>query len=430
MIMEKQNIAKAVPNRWLVFCILVLSGGVAFKISSIKDMFYVPMQQFMGLTHTQIGGALSAYGIVQTIGLIAGIYICDMFSKKKMIGFSLIGIGAVGAYISTFPSYWGFLAAFCILAILGEVTYWPVLLKAVRLTGDKTNQGRMFGFLEMGRGIVDVIVAFSALAVFSAMGEGSAALRGGILFLAGITALVGVLCLIFIPDDEQIVDESGEEINKAKAAFEGFKEALTNVDIWAVAFNGFVVYCIYCGLTYFIPFLSSIYGLPATLVGAYGIINQYGLKMVGGPIGGFMSDKVHKSAAKHIRVGFLVAAIAMAVFIFLPHERMNVYAGMACTLGFGAIIFTMRSVFFAPMDEVDVPVNITGAAMSLGSLIIYLPNSFAYLIYGNILDNNPGIAGYKIVFGIMAGFAVLGIFVSTFLIKRIKKAKERKALRA
>lgn len=102
-------------------------------------MFYVPMQQFMGLTHTQIGGALSAYGIVQTIGLIAGIYICDMFSKKKMIGFSLIGIGAVGAYISTFPSYWGFLAAFCILAILGEVTYWPVLLKAVRLTGDKTN---------------------------------------------------------------------------------------------------------------------------------------------------------------------------------------------------------------------------------------------------------------------------------------------------
>lgn len=33
--------------------------------------------------------------------------------------------------------------------------------------------------------------------------------------------------------------------------------------------------------------------LPATAVGMYGIINQYGLKMVGGPIGGFMSDKVH-----------------------------------------------------------------------------------------------------------------------------------------
>ena len=54
---------------------------------------------------------MSAYGIVQTIGLIAGIYICDMFSKKYMIGGSLIGIGLVGFYLATFPPYWGFLAA-------------------------------------------------------------------------------------------------------------------------------------------------------------------------------------------------------------------------------------------------------------------------------------------------------------------------------
>ena len=56
----RAKIVKAAPNRWLVFCILTLSGGIAFKLSSMKDMFYVPMQQFMGLTNTQIGGALSA----------------------------------------------------------------------------------------------------------------------------------------------------------------------------------------------------------------------------------------------------------------------------------------------------------------------------------------------------------------------------------
>ena len=44
----KQKAMKAVPNRWFVFCILTLSGGIAFKLSSMKDMFYVPMQQFMG----------------------------------------------------------------------------------------------------------------------------------------------------------------------------------------------------------------------------------------------------------------------------------------------------------------------------------------------------------------------------------------------
>ena len=105
---------------------------------------------------------------MQTIGLIAGIYICDMFSKKYMIGGSLIGLGIVGVYLSTFPGYWGFLAAFGVMAILGEVTYWPVLLKAIRLLGDEKTQGRMFGFLEMGRGVVDVIIASSALAIFKA----------------------------------------------------------------------------------------------------------------------------------------------------------------------------------------------------------------------------------------------------------------------
>ncbi len=427
----KAKALKAAPNRWLVFCILTMSGGIAFKLSSMKDMFYVPMQEFMGLTNTQIGGALSVYGIVQTIGLIAGIYICDMFSKKYMIGGSLICLGGVGVYLSTFPGYWGFLAAFGVMAILGEVTYWPVLLKAIRLLGDQRTQGRMFGFLEMGRGVVDVIIASSALAIFRAMGEGAAALRGGLLFLSAATAAAGILCLFFVPNDGRRVDENGNEVNKAKAAFSGMLSAVKSVDIWAVALNGFVVYCIYCGLTYFIPFLNQIYMLPATAVGMYGIINQYGLKMVGGPIGGFMSDKVHKSSAKHIRGGFLVCILAMSAFLMVPHEALgqggNWMIGAACTLGFGAIVFTMRAVFFAPMDEVKVPAEITGAAMSLASLVIYLPNAFAYVMYGSFLDRYPGMAGFRIVFGIMIGWAVVGLGVSTFLIHRIKKHHKEEA---
>lgn len=424
----KRNIIKAAPNRWFVFCILTFSGGIAFKLSSMKDMFYVPMQQFMGLTNTQIGGALSVYGIVQTIGLIVGIYVCDMFSKKYMIGGSLIGLGLVGVYLSTFPGYWGFLLAFGVMAVLGEVTYWPVVLKAIRLLGDEKTQGRMFGFLEMGRGIIDLIIAGSALAIFKAMGENAAGLRAGLLFLAAMTAISGVLCLIFVPNDEKRVDENGVEISKTKSAFDGMIKAVKSIDVWAVAANGFVVYCIYCGLTYFIPFLNQIYLLPATAVGMYGIINQYGLKIIGGPVGGFMSDKVHKSSAKHIRGGFLVCIIAMTAFLMVPHEALGAQGkwmiGAACTLTFGAIVFTMRAVFFAPMDEVKVPNEITGAAMSLASLIIYLPNAFAYVMYGSFLDKFPGIKGFRIVFTIMIVWGIIGLFVSTFLIHRIKKCHQ------
>lgn len=114
----------------------------------------------------------------------------------------------------------------------------------------------------------------------------------------------------------------------------------------------------------------------------------------------------------------------MGAFLMVPHEQLgasgNWIVGAACTLGFGAIVFTMRSVFFAPMDEVHVPTESAGAAMSLASLIIYLPNSFAYLMYGTFLDTYPGMTGFRIVFCVMIAWAVVGILISSFLIHRVK----------
>ncbi|HSQ89564.1 MFS transporter, partial [Romboutsia sp.] len=213
-------------------------------------------------------------------------------------------------------------------------------------------------------------------------------------------------------------------VNGNKVAFDGMLQALKNKNIWLVSFNVFTVYCVYCGITYFIPFLKEIYAFPVVLVGAYGIINQYGLKMFAGPIAGFISDKVLHSPTKLIRIVFVITAVALVGFTFLPHDRINVYIGMAITLSISACIFCMRAVFFAPMSEVNVPLEITGSAMSLGSFIGYLPGAFMFTVYGNILDRNPGMAGYRIVFIIMAIFAVIGFLLSSYILKTIKNDKK------
>lgn len=408
-------------KKWFTFVVLVISGGTIFKLSSLKDAFYVPMQEFMGLSHTQIGAALSVYGLVQTIGNFASIYISDRFSKRIMISVSLVCIGLIGIYLSTFPGYVGILIVWGLLSFFGEVVYWPVLLKAVRLLGDETEQGRLFGFLEAGRGVVDTIVAFSALGIFALLGKGSAALRGSILFFSATVIVVGIMCYILVEDDKAIVGKDGEELNKNKVAMEGVIQAVKTPEIWVVSLTIASIYSVYCGLTYFIPFLKDIYGMPVTLVGAYGIINQYGLKMVGGPLGGMLADKKFKSATKFLRVALVVAALAMVGFIFLPHETMNVYVGMVCTLGFGAIIFSMRAVFFAPIDEIRVPRHISGAAMSIACIFGYCPQMFAFTLYGSMLDKNPGMTGYRMVFTTMVGFAILGVVITTILLKMIKK---------
>lgn len=84
---------------------------------------------------------------------------------------------------------------------------------------------------------------------------------------------------------------------------------LRDKTIWLIAFNVFFVYAVYCGLTFFIPFLKNIYLLPVALVGAYGIINQYCLKMIGGPIGGMISDKILKSPSKYLCYTFIIVPL-------------------------------------------------------------------------------------------------------------------------
>lgn len=418
--MEKVLISqKTAFKKWFTFAVLTLGAGTIFKLSSLKDAFYVPMQEFMGLSHTEIGAALSVYGLVQTIGNFASIYISDRFSKRIMISFSLVSIGVIGAYISTFPGYMGILLAWGLLSFFGEVVYWPVLLKSIRLLGDDTEQGRLFGFLEAGRGIVDTVIAFSALGLFALLGKGVFAFKGSILFYSAVIAFSGVVSYFLVEDDK--VDEDAKDISKNKIALDGVIKAIKMPEIWVVSLTIASIYSVYCGLTYFIPFLKDIYKVPVTMIGAYGIINQYGLKMVGGPIGGMLVDKKFKSPTKFLRLALIASIIAMAGFMMLPHESMNIYLGMACTLAFGSIIFSMRAVFFAPIAEIKVPRNISGAAMSIACILGYAPQMFTFALYGSILDRYPGMTGYRYVFMLMMMFAGIGVIITTVLLKMIKK---------
>lgn len=405
-------------NKWGKLCFLILGGGTIFKLSSMKDVFYVPMQQDWGLSNTQIGFGFTIYAIIQTIGLFSSLYIADRFSKKILLPAGLIGVGLCGAYLSTLPPFTGYLIAFGAMAFFGEVVYWPVLLKSVRLLGNKEEQGRMFGFLEAGRGVVDVLVASGALYIFVLFGEGKAGMQAGLIYYTLATIIVGIITYFIVDNDDKKETSSASEANRQ--VLEGIKNVVKCPNLWLASMSIFFVYSAYCGLTYFIPFLKDIYALPIALIGAYGIINQYALKMIGGPLGGFLADKVAKSPTIYLKWTFLLSAIAMAIFIMLPHDSMNVYLGMTATLGFGAIIFSQRAIFFAPMDEIGTPRQYAGSAMAFGCIIGYMPSMFAYALYGSLLDNFEGIQRYNYVFSIMVTFSLLGFICATILAKRIK----------
>lgn len=422
-----ENKKRGLSKKWISFGTLMLGAGTIYKLGFMKDAFYVPMQEFMGLSHTQIGIAMSIAGWISTFGFLAAILVVDRISKKIMIPASLLGICICGFFLSSFPSYPVFLLLYCLLAVFADMLYWPTMLKTVRLLGNEDEQGRMFGILEAGRGMMDTLVAFCALGIFSAIGSNAAGLRAAILFYSIVPGVIAIVAFFLLDNDKPV--ETAKAVSDGKPAKKDntIKRALKNKNIWLVSFNVFFVYSVYCGLTYFIPFLEEAYALPAALVGVYGIINQYGLKMLGGPVGGFITDKVLHSATKYLRICFVIVAGALVIFACLPHKELGIVISMAITLSISAFVFSMRAIFFAPMDEVKVPRDITGSAMSIGSFVGYLPGAFMYAVYGAILDNFEGMSGYRIVFIIMAVFAVVGFFLSSYILRVIKNQKNETA---
>lgn len=407
-------------KKWITFIILTLGAGTIYKLCFLKDAFYVPMQQYLGLTHTQIGNAMSISGAVTTIGFILAVWVSDRVSKKILLPVGLIGSGVLGLWLATFPGYNQILLIWALFALTNDMIFWPVLLKSVKSLGAKEEQGRMFGYFEASRGLVDTIVAFAALGIFAYFGSSQIGFRNSILFYSITVIVVGIASFFVLEDDKKEAKDNKSEGKKVKISP---MVALKTKEIWLAAFTTFFVYAVFCGITYFIPFLENIYALPVALVGAYGIINQYGLKMVGGPIGGYLADKKFHSPAKYLRAAFVLCIVLLTIMVIAPHNSLNVYIGMTMTLVFGAIVFSMKATYFAPMGEINISEDITGAAMSIGSFIGYAPGMFCYSLYGNVLDNNPGLSGYRMVFMMMIGFAICGVLVSTLLINAIKKNK-------
>jgi sugar phosphate permease len=411
-------------SKWVRFALLVMAGGTIYKLANLKDAFYVPMQEAMGLNHTEIGTLLSINSIVATALFVVGGFLADRFSTRTLIPLGLVGTGALGLFLSTFPGFNALLLVFALLAVCSDCLVWPALLKSIRQLGGSKEQGRLFGLLEGGRGVVDTAVAFSALGIFVWMGSGTGGFRAAIAFYAIVDIAVGLLLFLLLrtqPATQANEAAGGQPApKKQKAGLGEIWRAAKLPQLWWVSFTVFMVYVVYCGLTYFIPYLTYVYGLPVALVGAYGIINQYGLKILGGPLGGVLSDKVFKGASRYIRLAFLCLIPVVAVLLLLPADPGSQIPAMIVTLLFSLIVFTMRGVFWAPMDEVGIPEETSGTAFGIACLVGYAPGMFAYIAYGAILDANPGAGGYHIVFVVLAVLALVGAVVSGGLVRAVK----------
>lgn len=395
-------------KKYIVFIVLTMATGVIYRLPYIQDIFYVPVQESLNLTHTQIGNILSISGFFSVFGFLGSIYFIDRISKKILIPCGLIGVGITGIYLSTFPDYNVLILIWISFALFSDMLYWPVLVKSIKELANSNLQGRIFGFFEAGRGLFDTVVVLVALYLFSTLGS----LKYVILFYSSAAIVIGIVSFFVLEKDEPI---RVKEESKLGVPI----EAIKSKKVWLVAGNIFCAYSIYCGLTYMMPFLQNTYNISVLLIGVYGMINQYGIKMIAGPLGGYLADKKFKSTSKYFRFSFISIIFIMIFMIILSKNEVSANLVFMAIVIFSALVNSMKALLFAPMQEVGIEENISGAAISLASFIGYSPLVFSYSLYGSILDKFEGLLGYKILFSIIIAFGFLGLLINKKLMKVI-----------
>lgn len=410
---------KKTSKQWLTLLAICIAGGVIFKLAYLRDVFYVPMGEAFNANNTQLGWMMTAFAVTQFIAYLPGGWLVDVFPVKHLVPLSLISTGALGFWLATYPPFVVVLFIQGCFGITITLLFWEAMIKGVRMLGDQSEQGRLFGLLEGGRGFFSTIVSFAALYVFSEFGEGRMGLRATMIFYGAVLIILGVLTYFLIEKNEV------EGKVNAKEALEGLVQVSKLPKVWIAGAIIFFGYSFYNGLGYLTPFLTEHFGMSVKMGAALSIVRTYLIAFIAAPLGGMIADKMGNTI-KYLKCALLTGAFLTALYLVIPVRSSSLIMVVGLMLILAVVIMTIRGTYYATSDEINIPITMAGAAAGILSIVGNTPDLFIFTLYGNLLDTHPGVYGYRLVFIWMIVFALLGLLSCMLLTHILKKEKAEK----
>lgn len=403
-------------KRYFLIFVLAFGTTAMYSLPYMKSSFYDPMQQALNLSHTQIGNLLSVYGMVGMVAYFVGGWFADKFSVKILIPFSLISSGLLGLYFATFPSYNQILLIFVLWGFTTILTFFSASIKVVRMQGDESEQGRLFGFNEGLSGIAGTLISFIGLYLFGKIADISVGFKY-VVWLYSVASILSGILLYFLIEDKKEESSSDEPLT-----LKTLSKVVTMPKAWLIGLIIFSTYLVFSSLTYLSPYLSEVYVMPMTLVSALSIIRTYVIKMGASPAAGILTDKVG-SSIKVMFIGYILTAITMAAFLIIPKGNNFMIIAVINMIILSIILFGFRGIYFASVSESNISMETTGMVVGFASFIGFSPDAFYYTLAGKWLDTY-GQTGYKYIFILSVGAALLGVGATYMLNKINKKEKE------
>lgn len=425
---------KTMLRRWLYMLTLIIAGEAIFALPFHVARFFRPtVLEVFSLSATELGAAQGVYGIMAMLAYFPGGPIADRFPARKLLAASLWMTAAGGFYMATFPDYKGALFLWGFFGFSTILLFWAALIRATRDWGGHDEQGRAYGVLDGGRGLLAAALASIGVALFglafpegyafASMEEKQDVLRTIIYGYTTVTAAAGVLVWFVIRD---VVPAGQPDPAKWKPDTEGtwahISRALRIPAVWLQALIVLCAYVGYKGFDNYSLFAVQGYGLDeveAARIVAIGIwmrpIAAIGM--------GLLGDRF--SASRMIILLFVLLLGTDLFFAFTTPIPGAAWAMLINTILTCIAIFGFRGLYFALFEEARVPAAVTGTAVGLVSVIGYTPDIFVTLVAGILIDRTPGLVGHQQFFMFLAAFSTVGLIASVALNRILRPNGQR-----
>jgi nitrate/nitrite transporter NarK len=290
--------------------------------------------------------------------------------------------------------------------------FWAAMMRACKDLANNEEQGRFFGLLECGRGIISTLVSFATVWIFDMYDEPLLGLRWSIIFQSVVTFAAAIFTWSFFSDPPAI---------KSKASLGS--DIITTIKtpmVWAAA--GMVFFCYGAKVfgSYANPYLTEVFLMSVAVAGILSTIWNYGCQFLGGPIGGIVADKIgHRP--KVISVLFGILFLTFLPLVVVPADPYLLTFLLISTTCCFMTIFAIRGIYFAVISDLFIPASISGSAIGFMSLVGFTPDVFVYPIAGWILDSFTPITGYRLIFSLSIIFSLLGTILAFIVLKYVNK---------
>jgi MFS family permease len=410
-------------QRYIQLILLVLAAGAIYPILYLRQVYQPTMLEVFHITDSQLGYLYSSLGTIFLLSYLPSGWLADRIAPRLLICFSLIATGVLGLWYSTAPSFHVLMLIFCGWGLSTGLTFWAAVIKRVTMIAGTHEQGRFFGLLDGGRGLIEAMLATIAITLFAwftqTKGEPVAAGFKLVVYMYAILCIALGVVLALVKDPRGAEDAAANRAAKKRSNVLVDLKTLASIpELWLVAAIVFCGYQVFWATYSFSAYLhEGEIGLTVVMAGTITTLKLW-MRPIGGIGGGFLGDRYSKVSV--LVIALFLAALSLLGLMTAPRISSHVLL-VFLVLFIGILTYAIRGLYWSLLDRCNIPVETMGLAIGLISVLGYSPDVFLPLINGYLTQNFPGVFGYQLYFGYVAGMAVLGGFAGLALRNMLKR---------